>query len=335
VSAAVGLDLQQWLFERRWSIAAGFRLDLADSRFAVPVGEGELDDAGRDRTDLGASPRLATKIRIVEGLELRGSVGRYFRFPNLVELFGDRGYLVGNEGLRPELGTKIDGGLLLDLEQIGPRELSIFAQVAGFVTWSHDLIQWVRTGPVVRPLNVEGARVRGLEASLGLRALGRDLGLDLSYTLLDSRNAGPEAEQLGQPLPGRPRHGLLARPSAGHRFQPRPQNGAHAVGLEPRVFYELEWIAGSFLDLSGRVELPPRWLHAAGVSLRIADRVRVSVEGRNLANLRQALVRPDRGPPTPYPVAVSDYIGFPLPGLSLWASLRVDLSFPRTKEDRS
>ncbi|PRQ10053.1 TonB-dependent receptor plug domain-containing protein [Enhygromyxa salina] len=320
-SAAAGAEIEQWLFERRWSIAAGIRVDLADSHFAVPPGAGELDDQGADEVALGVSPRVGTKLVLTEGLDLRGSVGRYLRFPNLGELFGDRGYVVGNEGLLPERGTKLDGGVVLDLEQIGGRELGLFAQVVGFATWSEDLIQWVRSGPVVRPINVVGARVRGLEAGFGIRGFGRDLSLDLTYTLLDTRNDTPEAEQQFKPLPGRPRHSALARPALGHRFTAGPSG----VELEPRLFYELEWIAGNFLDLSGRVELPARALHAAGISLRIADRVELAIEGRNLSNRLRAVIDPAFGPPTPYPAAISDFIGFPLPGLSVWGTVRVDV----------
>lgn len=322
-SLAAGLELEQWLFERRWSIAAGVRGDLALSRFAVPSGAGELDDAGRDQLTLGVTPRIGSKVRVIDGLDLRVSAGRYLRFPTLAELFGDRGYVVGNEGLRPESGTKLDGGAVFERERIGGRELSLFVELAGFATWSEDLIQWVRSGPVVRPVNVAGARVRGLEAGLSLRAFGRDLALDFAYTLLDSRNDSPEAEQRGKPLPGRPRHSVLARPSGGHRFVV----GGKRVALEPRGFYELEWIAGSFLDLSGRVELPPRFVHALGVSLRVADRVELSLEGRNLGNPLDAVITPDYGPSTPYRAAISDFIGFPLPGLSAWATVRVDLEF--------
>ena len=324
ISAAAGVELEQWLFARRWSIAAGVRVDLAANEFAVPAGQGEVDDIGRDELTVGVTPRVGTKVRVADGLDLRASAGRYLRFPTLAELFGDRGYVVGNEGLRPESGTKLDGGIVFERERIGGRELTVFAELAGFATWSEDLIQWIRSGPVVRPLNVAGARVRGLEAGFSLRAFGRDLALDGAYTLLDTRNDSPEAEQRGMPLPGRPRHAALIRPSVGHRFVA----GRRAVALEPRGFYELEWIAGTFLDLSGRVELPPRFLHAVGVSLGLADRVELRVEGRNLANQRQATVEPERGPPTPYPVAISDFIGFPLPGLSLWASVRVHLELP-------
>lgn len=324
LSLGLGVELEQWLLKRRWALAPAIRLDLTDSRFAVPDGEGEVDDEGRDRAVLGFSPRLASKAKLARGVEVRASVGQYLRFPTLSELFGDRGYLIGNEGLRPERGTKVDGGLLFDLQDLGGRELDLFAQIAGFATWSNDLIQWVRAGPVVRPSNVSAARMRGLEAGASLRAFGRDLALDVAYTFLDSRNDTDEAEQSGKPLPGRPRHSVLARPAGGHRFEVGPRG----VGLEPRAFYSLEWIAGNFLDVSGRVELPPRLLHGLGIALTIADRVELGVEVRNLSNQRQTVIEPAFGPSTPYPAAISDFIGYPLPGRSVWGTLRVDLNLP-------
>lgn len=328
-SAGAGFELEQWLFERRWSIAAGVRADLAASNFAVPDGAGELDDDGRNELSFGLTPRIGTKITLLKGFDVRASAGRYLRFPTLKELFGDRGYVVGNEGLRPESGTKLDGGLVFEREAIGSAKFAIFAELAGFVTWSEDLIQWVRSGPVVRPVNVAGARVRGLEAGLSIRAFGRDLALDLAYTLLDSRNETPEVEQYGKPLPGRPRHSVLWRPSAGHRFVV----GSRAVAVEPRAYYELEWIAGNYLDLSGRVQLPPRSLHSIGLSLRVADRVEFAVEGRNLSNRRKAMITPEYGPQTAYPAAISDFIGFPLPGLSVWATIRIELEFSPNQKD--
>ncbi len=327
LSTGLGIELEQWLFERRWALSPALRLDLADSRFAVPDSTGEVDDQGRDRLTLGLSPRLATKITLAPGLQARASVGRYLRFPTLSELFGDRGYMIGNEGLAPERGTKVDGGLTLDLQHLGAREnLSVFAQLAGFATWSRDLIQWVRSGPVVQPRNIAGARIRGLEAGLGLRAFGRDLALDLAYTLLDSRNDSPEVEQRGKPLPGRPRHSLLIRPSGGHRFLV-----GRARSLEPRIHYDLEWIAGNVLDLSGRVELPPRILHGVGVSVRALDRVEIGVEVRNLGDLRRTRITPEFGPQVTYPSALSDFIGYPLPGRSIWATLRLDLAPSRAR----
>lgn len=341
VSAGFGAELEQVIL-RRWSLVPSVRIDLADSHFAVPPGEGEEDDRGSDRVILAASPRLGTKLELYEGVELRGSGGRYLRLPTLTELFGDRGYLIGNEALRPESGWVVDGGVQFDLAALRarsresdepdetPEVVDVFVQLAGFATWTDDLIQWLRSGPIVQPVNVAGARVRGLESGASLRLWQRTLMLDLAYTLLDTRNDTPELEQRGQPLPGRPRHTLLARLAGGWRFSLGPR----AIGLEPRALYELEWIAGNVLDLSGRVELPPRVLHRLGVELIFLDRVRLSFEARNLADRRVLTIHPQSGPSAPYPAPIADFLGYPLPGRSFWATLGVDLELPRRRERR-
>ncbi|MFV8749261.1 TonB-dependent receptor plug domain-containing protein [Nannocystaceae bacterium ST9] len=336
-SGGLGLELEQALFDRRWSLVPALRVDLAQSSFAVPSGQGEIDDAGRDSFVLAISPRFGTKLVIVEGLDLRASVGRYVRLPTLTELFGDRGYLIGNEGLRVESGLGVDGGLVFDLETLlhGDEDepsdardrVDLFVQVAGFSSWARDLIQWLRNGPVVQPVNVAGARVRGLELGTSARLLGRVAMLDLAYTLLDTRNDSPEAEQQGKPLPGRPRHSLLARLAGGWRFE----LGRREVGFEPRALYEIEWIAGNVLDLGARVELPARLLHRVGVELIVDDRVRLGVEVRNVGDLRSVTIRPQSGPPDPYPAAIADFLGFPLPGRSVWATLGVDFELPEAK----
>lgn len=325
-SGGLGLELEQALFDRRWMLVPALRVDVAESMFAVPLGQGERDEGGRDSFVLAISPRFGTKFTIIQGLDLRASVGRYVRLPTLTELFGDRGYLIGNETLRAESGLNVDGGLVFDLEPVLPdhaERVDLFVQVAGFSSWASNLIQWLRNGPIVQPVNVAGARVRGLEVGASVRVLERVAMLDLAYTLLDTRNDSPEAEQHGKPLPGRPRHGLLARLSGGWRFELGPRE----VGFEPRALYELEWIAGNVLDLGARVELPPRLLHRVGVELIIADRVRLGVELRNVGDLRSATIRPQFGPPDPYPAAIADFLGFPLPGRSVWATLGVDFEW--------
>jgi vitamin B12 transporter len=321
-STGVGAEVEQWLFERRWSIAPGARLDAVVNRFDV--------DAGRNTTVRGFAPRLATKFVLREGLELRGSVGRHMRLPTLFELFGDRGFAVGNEGLQPESGTRIDGGLLLMLEDIGGRPIAVFAQVLGFASWNRDLIQWTRAaaGEPVQAVNIERARLRGIELAGSLRAWQGDAALDVSYRLVDSANGSAGYSRFSADVPGQPRHNLRVRPSGGHRFAAKRKR---QVSLEPRAFYELEWISSNIVDVTGYDELPPRQLHAIGVSLRIADRAELGIEARNLGNVRWATVSDDGDWPGPYPVATSDVMGFAIPSRSFWTSLRIDATWHRKR----
>jgi iron complex outermembrane receptor protein len=313
-----GVELEQFLASDRVLLAPAVHVDTVTSRFAVAASEGELGDDGRDATDLGVSPRLGTRFRIVRGLEARASVGRYFRPPNLMELFGDRGFAVGNPGLVPERGTSVDGGFVVDLVF---DDASLYAQAAGFWSLASDLVQWVRAGPVTRAENLDSARIAGFESSLSLALLERLLVLGANYTFVDSQNRTSEPEQHGQPLPGRPRHELFVSPSVGAEMRGIP------IPFEPRVLYTLEVVSGTFLDPSARYELPTRVLHGFGVELHLARMAHLAFEVRNLLDARVTTWTPPIEGAPALPVPISDFIGYPLPGRSLWASLSIDLGF--------
>ncbi|MBK9754245.1 MAG: TonB-dependent receptor [Nannocystis sp.] len=323
VNLGLGLQLDQHLAGDRLHLQPIVRLDVLRSRFAVPAGSGEQNDQGADHLELGASPRLAARLGLVHGLSLRLAGGRYFRPPSLLELFGDRGYIVGNEGLRPERGSSLDGGFILDLTRA---RTSLYAHAAGFVTWSDRLIQWQQAGPSLRPVNVARARVSGFETSAALRLLRGDIRLSANYTLLAPVNLGDDPSQRGQPLPGRPRHELFAQGSFGHVFK------ARRTDLEPRLVYSFDYAARTFLDPSGRYEVPSRALHGLAVELHLARRVHLAAEVRNLFNLRTTTWRPPIAGAPAITVPVSDFFFYPLPGTSLWTTLRVELDAPARHE---
>lgn len=319
VDLGLGLQLDQHLFNDRLHLQPILRLDVLRSRFAVPAGGGEQNDQGADHLELGASPRLAARLALLPGVSLRLGGGRYFRPPSLLELFGDRGYIVGNEALRSERGSSLDAGLVLDLTR---GRTALYGHAAGFVTASDRLIQWQQAGPSLRPVNLAHARVSGLETSAALRLLGGDLRFTANYTLLAAVNLGSDPSQRGQPLPGRPRHELFAQGSLGHVFQ------ARRTRLEPRLNYTFDYAARTFLDPSGRYEVPSRSLHGVALELHIAERVHLAAEVRNLFNLRTTTWHPPTAGAPAITVPVSDFFFYPLPGTSLWTTLRVELDAP-------
>ncbi|MEM7151864.1 MAG: TonB-dependent receptor [Myxococcota bacterium] len=316
LSFGTGVELDQFLFDGRLRLVPAFRVDALDSRFAAPTGEGEQEDTGRDVKNFGIAPRVGARVRLWPGIELRGSGGQYFRPPTLAELFGNRGYIIGEEGLRPERGQAIDGGLVVDRSIAG---LGVYAAVAGFATWSEDLIQWVSAGAVVRPVNVRGARLRGVESALALVPRRRLLTLHLNYTFLDTRNDADDPAQRGEPLPGRPRHELFARATAGKGgFLGR-------VWTEPRLLYTVDVVTGTALDSAGRLTLPARVVQGMGAELSLGRRVHLTFEVRNLLDVRTTtVVIRDVDGARPRSTAFQDFLGYPLPGRSLWSSVRID-----------
>ena len=322
---AGGLTVEQFLLRARWLVSGTLRVDALDSRFAVAASQGEQDDEGRDALSTGLSPRVGTRLELAPGLEARASLGRYFRPPTLLELFGDRGYIVGNEGLVPERGTAVDGGLVLDLPG---RRHHLYAQLAGFWTETEDLIQWIAAGAVTRPANVEGAILRGLEASAAWTPARRLLTLRADYTLVDSESLAADPAQRGQPLPGRPRHDLFVRATAGRTWI------VGGIAVEPRLTYNVDVVSGTRLDPSGRFELPPRAILGVGGEVHLQSRVHAAVEIRNLLDVRTANVTLPVAGARPSPVAIADFLGYPLPGRSVWANLRIDLDLPTRRRPR-
>lgn len=321
--ASFGADVQleQHFIDERWRFVAQLRFDATRSAFAVPEGEGEGYDEGRDESHRSWSPRVATRLRVAPHLDLHASFGKHTRQPTMMELFGDRGYIVGNEALRPESGLRSDVGLTFS--HAWPRIADVDASVAGFYRQTTDLIHWGRSGVVVRPENVAGARIRGIESHLALRLLGDDIELDARHTLLDSFNESPRSQEHGMALPGLPLHDLWLRAGIGHEFRLR------SIPLQLAGGYSYTFISGNFLDPSGRYELPPRNLHGLDFEVAFMRRFSLHFRVHNLGDLRSAEISPERGPRVTYPVAVSDYIGYPLPGRSFWLNLGVDF-WPRT-----
>lgn len=325
VSGGLGVELDQRLWSGRVQLAPAVRLDLLRSAFAVPPGAGEQGDTATDHGAVGVSPRVGARLTLRPGITLRASAGRYFRPPTLVELFGDRGWAVGNEGLRPERGSTLDGGVVVDT---APGRTTLYAHAAGFVTWSEDLIAWTQAGPYLLPHNLDRARVAGLETGAALRLLSGDLELRGNYTLLATRNGSAEPSMRGQPLPGRPRHELFVQVSGGHAFV------ARGAALAPRLGLTLEHAAHTFLDPSGRFEVPSRTLVGAYVELAVLDRIHFAAEVRNLLDARTAPWTPPVAGAAAVTVPVSDFFFYPLPGTSLWTTLRVDLAPPRRRPSR-
>ena len=314
-----GVELEQFLLGRRLLIAPALRIERVQSFFSLTEGQGEFADAGNDLVHLGIAPRLGVRAQLLESLELRMSGGRYFRPPNMLELFGDRGFIIGNEGLVPEEGGSVDVGFVIDLGKGGP--FGLYAQTSAFVRKTNKLIQWQQAGLVLRSENIDGATIAGLE--VGLSAwLWRDLvRAQANYTHLDTRNNSPSTHTNGKRLAGRPEHEAFFRVSSGYPVE--------FLGLAalPRLFYTFEFVAGNFLDPSGRRLVPARALHGLGLEVSLGKWLRAAFEVRNLLDRRTTTWTPPAENKSALQVPLSDFIGYPLPGRSFWMSVSGEFNF--------
>jgi iron complex outermembrane receptor protein len=290
-----------------WSPGQG-RLDLTaqvrrEATFdAFPAGSpypGALPTPAVARTTRQTRATLGARVDVLRATGraggLRGSASWLGRTPSLEELFGHRGGVHGNPLARPERLATHDAGLVANLELRGGGALPgwLEAQVAAYRTDATDLLVYVQTSAQTSVAqNVDAARLEGLE--LAARA-GWKCGLaaDLSWTRQWTRDEGEATFWRGRALPGRPAHEASLRLSYA-RAAWRPFGELHVVGRH-------------FLDRANLQSPPGRALVDLGLAVAPGTgALEATLEARNLTDRR-----------------VFDFGGYPLPGRSLFAGLRV------------
>ncbi len=162
-------------------------------------------------------------------------------------------------------------------------------KAAYFENRARNLVVFLpRSAFLVRAENSGGATMRGVETSAEGR--WRWLSARASYTFLHARTT-----DTGKPLPGRPEHRVA---------------GEAAVEVGPlRVAILPSWQSAFTLDRYGSLSEAGRFRLDARVELRPARGVALALDGMNLTNDRDAV----------------DFLQSPLPGWSLYGSIRLDL----------
>ncbi|WP_197041127.1 TonB-dependent receptor plug domain-containing protein [Chondromyces apiculatus] len=299
VAGGIGFDLVFRPEIARWpghplSLTASARIDARS------------DDADRAPSrEIAPSGHLGAALSLSPAAVLAVHLGALRRSPGFVELYGDRGTLRGDPGLRPERALSIDAGVHGD---IGTPHLQLGYEIVAFATEARDLIAFVPLGrSTFRAENLDHGTLLGAEASLLLST--RRLRTSISYTLLSARNTGDDPLTTGRQLPGRPAHDLAY--DAAYRFGPLV------------LRYGLDAVAGTTVDEGGTIVLPPRVLHGVGAALDVprVPGLRASLDVDNLFDLR-TLHTESQLTSRAVPLPLSDFLGFPLPGRALWATLQ-------------
>lgn len=242
------------------------------------------------RTDLVRElngPQAGVRLALPRGLELRANWSRSARAPDFLELFGDQGSVAGNPQLQPESAESRDVGAAW--------------RWAGRANWAalewsrygsdvRDLIVYQRSGPnAVRARNASRAKLRGDELSWR-GGLGAALTASGAFTWGSALDVGNSTIYRGLRLPQRPSSQSYARLDA--------RAGRWSAALD------VQYLGDDYLDPANYQRAPSRTFVGASLGVRVlAERIRLTVEGKNLGDRR-----------------VSDVAGFPLPGRSVFVS---------------
>jgi iron complex outermembrane receptor protein len=294
------------------TVTPAVRLDFVHT---APTPEDAGPQAGMAvpaRWDVVPSPRVTMRLLATPDVAVKASGGWYVRLPTLVELFGDRGFVVGSPSLRPERGPSADlGGVWAPSRALAGGSIDrVLVEADVFATRARDTIAFITTaGYVARAANIGESETMGAELVASAR-LVRTLSLTASYTRIASQQISVDPNRDGKPLPRTPEELLYARADV--------VRGRAAGWLDASVQSE------SFLDNAGLGRVPGRVLIGAGARVEIAARVGVSIAVANLADVRvvQLPLSPAPSPSfTTTPTALADVAGYPLPGRSFYVSM--------------
>ncbi len=295
------------------ALDAGVRLVGERLRLRASLGVLAVEDRSVDApvaTLLDVLPGVAIVGQPTPWLTAHASFARAVRPPTFLELFGDRGAVVGNPSLRPERGTQVDGGLRIQAAGASVRGA---VEVGGWLREVQDLIVLVpNSARVAVPQNLGRVRLAGVETwgelFLGGMFEGR-VGLTLTpgNTIVDGTDG-----------------------TVGNRTPHVPLWQAHgslAFALDPwlRVEWRFTGTGGTFDSPSNFFGQAARPLH--DVFLRLQPFRKgpwLAVDVRNLFDTFIGTAY--RNPLRPEPddvvrVNLQDFRGQPLPGRSVMLTL--------------
>ncbi len=306
VSAALDLTLAPTLV-----ITPAVRVDVVRTA-PTPLVVGP--DAFMDiptRWDTVPSPRLTARAGLSEDIAVKTSAGWYVRLPTLLELFGDRGYILGSPDLEPERGPMLDAGLVwAPAHAVGVLD-RVLVEAVAFGSRARDTIALISTaGFVARAENVGATQSYGGELVVAGR-VWRKLSLALSYTRLVTEQRTIDPSFAGKAVPRTPGHQLHARIDYAETIR------GHGAG----VWIDAAAQSTSFLDRANFARVPGRVLLGTGVRVETIKNLGVSFTVDNLGDTRVVELPPQRAIDVPLPMPLSDVAGFPLPGRSFYLSL--------------
>lgn len=265
------------------------------------------------RWDAVPSPRLTARTTVTADVSIKTSAGWYVRLPTLIELFGNRGTIIGSPELLPERGPSADVGVVWAPSRALGVVDRVLVEASAFGTRAHDTIAFVSSvGYVARALNVANSQSYGGELVASAR-VARRLSLTANYTRLVTQQLTDDASFANKALPRQPGHAVYARADVVECV----------LGRRVSAWLDGSYQSSTYLDQANLMTVPARLLAGTGARVEIGGGAAVSLAVENLADARiehLPLDPPPRPDLTSTPTALADVAGFPLPGRTFYVS---------------
>jgi len=282
------------LFDKRLTLTPTIQQELYIDRFNSQDGlfQNTQNDPNKKTTQY-TNYRMGLLGVIYKNTEntfsFKSNIARERRIPDFLELFGERGSVIGNLSLKPERSVNLDAGFVYDTQR---QNIKFTGSIAYFQKSITDMILFVPNSQfTLRPENIDSASIKGIESTQNLTLFER-WKLESNYTYQKAINTSETTYLKGKNLPLRPVnewHGSISR-----RFD------KFEFGLE-NIF-----IGAVFKDRANEYQnyQPARWLH----NIFFTHYIKRSTEEDNrefLLTLEVKNITDKRA---------EDIVGYPLPG---------------------
>jgi len=282
----LGLQDSVFLFQDQLTISPALRytylkddLQSATSMFGQPL-------EGSERNENYLSPQIGVKYTPLKWLNLRSNLAKYTREPSFFELFGDRGFIVGNPDLEAEKGVNFDFGFearyptkIWWLEYVSVNAAYFGSNVDDLITFVYD------SRGIGKAQNISEAVIRGVESEIRIDFL-KYFRLVGNATWQDPVNNSQVKAFDGNILPGRFQTSYLGRLEARY------------AGV--KVFCEYLRETGMYYDSANLLPAKDKNEINSGISWLFHSFL-FSLEGRNLTNQQY-----------------EDFNGYPMPGRAFY-----------------
>lgn len=200
--------------------------DIDGGKFLMPTGMNEIKSA-TDR-DLSLAGMVQAKFGKKDS-RFGGniSVGRFYRQPQLMELYGVYQGTLSNPNLKDETALRFEAGAFAST----PKNRTVL-RATYFETLSENGIYWVTSGNLMKAFNIDKTHIRGLELELESRPVSV-FETVLRATIQDPRDDSDNKNYNGNLLPGEPVQSYYAE---GTVYLPLHLDATLSANYRTRIF---------------------------------------------------------------------------------------------------
>ncbi len=238
--------------------------DVDGGKFLMPTGTATISDA--ETRNISFAGMVQAKFGKKESLFGGNvSIGRFYRQPQLMELYGVYQGVLSNPKLKDETAVRFEAGGFI---QSPSRKTTLRATY--FDSYLENGIFWTVSTNTMKAFNVNSARIQGVELELNSRPISF-FETTLRGTIQDPRDDGKLKMYNGKLLPGEPVHSYFAE---GKLYLPLHIDLAFDVNYRTRIY----------TDRANRTRQPPVARYNAALGFNPWESTRLIFSVTNLSD---------------------------------------------------